>query len=215
AKTDVHTDGEPVIENETAAACDAPGSYDTVVYCTVCGKELSRETHTVTKDHTPGAAVKENEVPATCTADGSYEIAVYCADCGAELSRESKTVSAPGHAWDNGVTIPATCVTTGKKTLTCTVCGDTMEIPLPVNPNNHTGGTEIRNQVTATKDQKGYTGDTYCKGCGELLELGHTVKYHDGLCPYCGGTHTGVLGALITAFHGILWLFNNAFRLGL
>ena len=64
AKTDVHTDGEPVIENEVAATCDVPGSYDTVVYCTVCGKELSRETHTVTKDHTPGAAVKEKEIPA-------------------------------------------------------------------------------------------------------------------------------------------------------
>ena len=213
-ETEAHVDGEPVIENEAAATCDAPGSYDTVVYCERCGAEISRETHTVTKDHTPGAPVKENEVPATCTTDGSYEIVVYCADCGAELSRETKTVEAPGHQWDDGVTTPATCIAAGKTVLTCTACGETMEIPLSVNSNNHTGGTEVRGQVTATKDHDGYTGDTYCKGCGELLQSGRTVKYHDGHCPYCGGEHTGVLGAIITAVHGILWLFRNAFRIG-
>jgi ABC-type uncharacterized transport system substrate-binding protein len=36
-----------VKENEVAATCTAAGSYDMVVYCTVCGAELSRETTTV------------------------------------------------------------------------------------------------------------------------------------------------------------------------
>ena len=43
----VHTPAEPVIENEVAATCTAAGSYDMVVYCTVCGEELSRETTVV------------------------------------------------------------------------------------------------------------------------------------------------------------------------
>ena len=44
-----HKQGSEVIENETAATCEKDGGYDTVVYCTVCGKELSRNHKTVNK----------------------------------------------------------------------------------------------------------------------------------------------------------------------
>ncbi|MBE6941731.1 MAG: hypothetical protein E7455_05590, partial [Ruminococcaceae bacterium] len=39
-----HTVGETVIENEKAADCVNPGSYESVVYCVYCGEEVSRET---------------------------------------------------------------------------------------------------------------------------------------------------------------------------
>ena len=42
-----HTEGSTVIENEVAPDCENEGSRDEVVYCTVCGAELSRETVTV------------------------------------------------------------------------------------------------------------------------------------------------------------------------
>ena len=42
-----HTPGSPVKENEKAATCTTDGSYDEVTYCTVCKKELTRETKTV------------------------------------------------------------------------------------------------------------------------------------------------------------------------
>ena len=42
-----HTEAEAVKENEVAATCTAEGSYDEVVYCTVCDAELSRDTVTV------------------------------------------------------------------------------------------------------------------------------------------------------------------------
>ena len=42
-----HTPGEAVRENEAAATCETAGSYDEVVYCSACGKELSRETKTI------------------------------------------------------------------------------------------------------------------------------------------------------------------------
>ena len=212
--TEAHVDGTPVIENEVAAACDNPGRYDTVVYCERCGAELSRETHTVTKDHTPAQPVKEHEVAVTCTTDGSYEIVVRCVDCGAELSRESRTVTATGHKWADGVTTAATCTREGKTVYTCKVCGETKEETLAINPNNHAGGTEVRGKAEATKEQDGYTGDTYCKGCGELLKQGKVVTYQEGECPYCSGHHTGLLGAIITAIHGIVWLFHKAFGLG-
>ena len=42
-----HTSGAAVIENRVEATCTASGSYDEVVYCTVCGAELSRTKVTV------------------------------------------------------------------------------------------------------------------------------------------------------------------------
>ena len=39
-----HTPAAPVIENEVPATCTAAGSYDSVVYCSECGEEISRET---------------------------------------------------------------------------------------------------------------------------------------------------------------------------
>ena len=39
-----HTNGTPVEENVVPATVDAPGSKDVVVYCSVCGEEISRDT---------------------------------------------------------------------------------------------------------------------------------------------------------------------------
>ena len=41
-----HTEGEAVIENKVSGDCENGGSYDSVVYCTVCDEELSRDTFT-------------------------------------------------------------------------------------------------------------------------------------------------------------------------
>lgn len=42
-----HAAGSAVRENEKAATCTEDGSFDEVVYCEVCGAEMSRKTHTV------------------------------------------------------------------------------------------------------------------------------------------------------------------------
>lgn len=39
----------------------------------------------------------------------------------------------------------------------------------------HSGGTEIKNAKEATVSEKGYTGDTYCKGCGEKIADGKDI----------------------------------------
>jgi len=46
-----HTPGETIIENEVPATCAAEGSYDEVVYCTVCGEELYRVVWTSGHSH--------------------------------------------------------------------------------------------------------------------------------------------------------------------
>ena len=42
-----HTPGEPVHENETAPTCTDDGWYDEVVYCSDCGREMSRNRRTI------------------------------------------------------------------------------------------------------------------------------------------------------------------------
>ena len=61
----------------------------------------------------------------------------------------------------------------------CTVCGNTYGEP---DAANHAGGTELKNAKDATCGAEGYTGDTYCKECGELVTKGTAIKVT--------GTHT-------------------------
>ena len=44
-----------------------------------------------------------------------------------------------------------------------------------VDSSNHAGGTEIRDRVDATATTPGYTGDTYCLGCGVKIGTGTTI----------------------------------------
>ena len=110
-----HVAGKDVVENNKEADCVNTGSYDKVVYCTVCGGEVSRETITVSalghKDenadykcdvcganlctnHVPGTTVVENEIAPDFDKTGSYENVTYCTICGMETSRETVTVPA-------------------------------------------------------------------------------------------------------------------------
>ena len=93
-----HTEGEVVVENNVAPDCVNAGSYDNVVYCTVCDAELSRATVEVEAlGHTAAEAAKENEIAATCEENGSYDMVVRCAVCKTVLSTESFTTDAIGH----------------------------------------------------------------------------------------------------------------------
>lgn len=61
----------------------------------------------------------------------------------------------------------ATCIAPA----TCS-CGNTTGAK---DPSNHTGGTEMKGAVEATKTTAGYSGDIYCKGCGGQIETGKVV----------------------------------------
>ena len=64
-----HTSGTPVKENEVPSTCSKQGSYDEVVYCTVCKNEVTRTTKALKlAAHTPGEWVVST--PATTTAPG-------------------------------------------------------------------------------------------------------------------------------------------------
>lgn len=99
---------------------------------------------------------------------------------------------------------PSTCYTKGSVTKQCS-CGATQTTDLALDPNNHAGGTEVRNAVAATCAAEGYTGDTYCKGCGAILSSGTAIAklahtWVDATCTtpktcsVCGATEGQPLG---------------------
>ena len=118
-----HIKGDPVSENRTFISCTEGGSYDEVIYCTACGKEISRENKTIEpSEHTAGDPVIENEA-----ADGSYDEVIYCSVCNTEMSRERKTSEPAEHVHTEGmaevITMP-TFTSAGSRVFRCTVCGE-------------------------------------------------------------------------------------------
>ena len=168
-----HTPGEAVKENFHDADCTTPGSYDSVVYCTTCNEELSRETVTIkAKGHTPGTAVQENFHDADCTHPGSYDSVVYCTTCSAEVSRETVTIKAKGHTPGTAVrenVVNAGCTTPGSydSVVYCTTCN--AEISRQT-VNTSATGHRIRfvAQVNATETADGVKAHYECLNCHEL-----------------------------------------------
>ena len=121
--------------------------------------------------HTGGTEIKDAK-DATCTENG-YTGDTYCKDCEAKLE-SGKVIPAAGH---KGGT--ATC----KDKAVCEVCRQPYG---ELNKNNHTGGTEVKDAKDATCTENGYTGDIYCKGCGDKLESGKVIP----AAGHKGGTAT-------------------------
>ena len=87
-----HTPGAPVREKEVPATCTEDGSYDEVVYCTVCKEEISRVSKTIPAlGH--DFSVKGETVAPTETEEG-YTI-YHCSRCDATEHRD--IVPATGH----------------------------------------------------------------------------------------------------------------------
>lgn len=157
-----HDYGEWVLDQ--APTCKKYGARHRI--CKNCG---DREVDVLDKvDHTWELV---STTPATCTIG---EIQHYkCSVCG---ETKDVTLSNPlgEHFWDNGkVTKKATCTEDGEKTYTCTVCNTTKTEVIPATGHQH---KEVRNAKKATCTEDGYTGDTYCKDCGEKLEAGSVIK---------------------------------------
>ncbi len=125
-----HSNDEAVRENEQDATCTTVGHYDSVVYCSVCHEEISREQKEITKKttHTPAEAVSENVHDSTCAAVGHYDSVIYCSVCHEEVSREQKeiakkTTHTPAEAVSENVH-DSTCAAVGHydSVIYCSVC---------------------------------------------------------------------------------------------
>ena len=79
------------------------------------------------------------------------------------------------HTWDGGEeTKAATCVATGVKTYTCTVCNATKTETIAVNASNHVNTTNTA-ATASTCTVKGYTAGVYCNDCKKYIS-GHTEQ---------------------------------------
>ena len=161
-----HVKGEVKIENATEATCEVGGSYDEVIYCTVCGKELSRTTiKTEAKGHkwNEGKVTKEP----TCTEEGvkTFE----CTVCG---KTKTEKVEALGHDWDNDFTVDkeATCEETGLKSIHCKRC-DSKKDETVIPAKGHVAGEKkIENATEAVCEAGGsYDEVVYCTVCNKEI----------------------------------------------
>ncbi len=104
-----HTPAEAVIENEVAATCTTDGSYDTVVYCSVCGSELSRTTTVI-----PATGHSYGEPEFTWSEDYTTVTAtITCSACGDEVT-ETAEVSTVAAYEDAQITYTATVEINGE-----------------------------------------------------------------------------------------------------
>ena len=78
-KLTTHTAGEAKTENYVDSDCETEGSYNLVVYCSVCSAKISSEAKVVEKKpHTPSGWITDKE--ATCKEEGAKH--KECTECG-------------------------------------------------------------------------------------------------------------------------------------
>lgn len=110
---------------------------------------------------------------ASCTETGEKEYT--CEICGATKKEE---IEATGHKWGNDYLVDEepTCTKDGMESIHCRYCSEIKEGSEHTIPALHHPKTEIRNAKKATYTSEGYTGDTYCKICGQKIAKGKKIK---------------------------------------
>lgn len=182
SKCGYQTGGDPVDAGEhdyqlseelsTAATCVAKG--ENVYVCSVCGDTMTEETEIDPNNH--ANVVTDPEVPATCTTPGKTE-GSHCEACSTVIVAQEE-IPELGH--DFSVQIGesnATCVTPGTTTYKCSRCDETKEVTGELNPNNHEGDVALDPGTVkeATRGEDGYTGDTVCSACHQVVTKGEVI----------------------------------------
>lgn len=85
----------------------------------------------------------------------------------------------------------STCCTMGNiEHWSCSICNknfsdqfgriELKNVVLPFDNTMHSGGEIVRDAITATNFTEGYSGNTYCLGCGLIIKLGQTIPKTSG-----------------------------------
>ena len=116
-----HTPASAVVENRTEPDCVTNGSYDSVVYCSVCEEELSRQTITI--DKLGHDEIAHDAKAPTCTEIG-WDAYVTCSRCDYTTYSE-KTGGGHDYVAEEGA--PGMIYT-------CSRCEDSYVEPIPSTP---------------------------------------------------------------------------------
>ena len=174
------------------ATVTAVGEGTAVITATAGGKTARCTVTVVNCLHTSKSLVAAKA--ATCTEKGNVAYK-HCSTCGKNYDAEGKLLDtvetdALGHDMTFMTAVPATCNATGTKAyFHCERCtknfvdkngqGELTDLTTDKNPTNHAGGTELVNVKAPSHVNKedGYTGDTKCLGCGEIIAKGETIPW--------------------------------------
>lgn len=167
-----HTSGEAEVENNVPPSCGVAGSYDSVVKCTVCGAELSRNTVTVEATGNHNYTVEQSRVEPTCVAEGS--VTKKCAKCDATTT-ETLPIDGNNHTGKNHIVNekPADCTTAGYTGDTVCECGVTVKQGEETKALGHKyTNYKSNNDATCTADG---TKTALCdNGCGKTDTIADT-----------------------------------------
>lgn len=156
AKTNNHSYDDGKIT--TAPTCTKKGTK--TFTCTVCGNTKTETVKATGHQHTE----IRNKKDATCKEKG-YTSDTYCTDCGKKISSGKSIAKTETHSYDDGkITTKPTCTKIGKKTFTCTICGNTKTETVKATGHSY-GEYKVVKEPTATKD--GLKSRT-CTVCGKV-----------------------------------------------
>ena len=179
-----HKAGAAVRENEVAATCVAGGSYDEVVYCSVCKAEMTREAKTT--EALGHDYIDHDGKAATCTEKG-WKAYQTCSRCDYTSYQE---IPAKGHTEVVDAAVEATCTEPGKtEGKHCSVCNEILVAQTEVPAKGHTEVVDAAVEPTCT--EPGKTEGKHCSVCNEVLVAQTEVpakghKYENGVCTVCG-----------------------------
>lgn len=140
-------------------------------------------------DFTPGMTVTAADATgfASTLSYQDYQTCRWYID-GSGVKSDAPAALALGHDFGQWtVEKAATCTENGLESRTCSRCQETET--RTIQALGHT--PELRDAKDAGCTQDGYTGDTYCSVCGQLLTRGQVIPakghdYQDGKCTVCG-----------------------------
>ena len=172
-----HKNADAVIENDIKPDCTNTGSYDTVVYCSVCKAELSRIPTTV---DALGHDFDDGVVTAPDCENGGYTT-YTCKREGCEYSEKRDETAALGHKFEGAVTTEPTCEDEGVTTYTCANgCGESYTEDIAAL--GHTEGEMVfEHVVNATCGEDGSHDEViYCTVCKAELKREHKIDVATG-----------------------------------
>ena len=175
-KHENHTPAEAVKENFVDSDCETEGSYDSVIYCSVCEKKLSSEAKVVAKkEHTPSGWITDSE--ATCKTEGTkHKECIECEEVLETGTIEKLTTHTPAEAVKENF-VDSDCETEGSynSVVYCSVCEAKLSSEAKVvekkehTPSDWIPDTEATCKAEGTKHKE-------CTVCAKILEIEEIEK---------------------------------------
>ena len=172
-KANGHTNKEAIVENKVEATCTADGNYDSVIYCSVCNGEVSREVKTIGMLGHDYSTEWTIDLEPTCTEKGSKSH--HCSRCSDQT--DVTEIAANGHNYEAVVTEP-TCTEKGYTTYTCH-CGDTYT-------DNEVPATGHSYSIAWEQNDTHHWHKATCEHTSEISEKIEHDYGTDYICDTCG-----------------------------